>query len=56
MDGRIEIARGGDRPRRRALGDFSTDRRVLTLAGLAIITGSAASATAWVLLTLIGRA
>ena len=54
MDGRIEIARGGDRPRRRALGDFSTDRRVLTLAGLAIITGSAASATAWVLLTLIG--
>jgi len=47
-------SRGGDRPRRRALGDFSTDRRVLTLAGLAIITGSAASATAWVLLTLIG--
>ena len=54
MDGRIEIARGADRPRRRALGDFSADWRVLTLAGMAVITGSAASATARVLLALIG--
>ncbi|MBE7248136.1 MAG: chloride channel protein, partial [Actinomycetospora chiangmaiensis] len=54
MDGRIEMARGGDGPRRRTLGDFSADRRVLTLAGMAVITGTAASATAWILLTLIG--
>ena len=54
MDGGIEMARSGHGPRRRALGDFSTDRRVLTLAGMAVVTGTAASGTAWVLLTLIG--
>ena len=54
MDGGTEIERGGERPLRRALGDFSADRRVLTLAGMAVVTGTAASGTAWILLTLIG--
>ena len=54
MDGGTKIERGGDRPLRRVLGDFSADRRVLILAGLAVVTGTAASATAWILLTLIG--
>jgi chloride channel protein, CIC family len=54
MSGGTERERGGDRPLRRALRDFSADRRVLTLAGMAVVTGSAASATAWILLTLIG--
>src|SRR5689334_19403568 len=54
MDAGTEIERGGERPPRRTLGDFSADRRVVTLAGMAVITGTAASATAWVLLTLIG--
>lgn len=45
---------GEGSPLRRALGDFSADRRVLTLAGMAIVTGTAASGTAWILLTLIG--
>ncbi|MDP4004278.1 chloride channel protein [Methylobacterium sp. NEAU K] len=54
MDRGAGTERGGNRPLRRALGDFSADRRVLTLAGMAVVTGTAASATAWVLLTLIG--
>lgn len=54
MDGGQDIAHGADRPLRRVLGDFSADRRVLALAGLAAITGTAATATAWILLTLIG--
>jgi chloride channel protein, CIC family len=54
MDGGTKIERGGERPLRRALGDFSADRRVLTLAGMAVVTGTAASGTAWILLTLIG--
>ncbi|MDF2600828.1 MAG: H(+)/Cl(-) exchange transporter ClcA [Methylobacterium brachiatum] len=54
MDGGPGIERTNERPLRRALGDFSADRRVLTLAGLAVITGTAASSTAWILLTLIG--
>ncbi|KNY22694.1 chloride channel protein [Methylobacterium sp. ARG-1] len=54
MDGGPGIERSKERPLRRALGDFSADRRVLTLAGLAVITGTAASGTAWILLTLIG--
>ncbi|SFM20631.1 chloride channel protein [Methylobacterium pseudosasicola] len=54
MDGEPEIGRGGETPLRRALGDFSADRRVLMLAGLAVITGTAASGTAWILLALIG--
>ncbi|MBP1182319.1 chloride channel protein [Methylobacterium sp. PvR107] len=54
MNGGTEIERGGERPLRRALGDFSADRRVLTLAGMAVVTGTAASGTAWILLTLIG--
>jgi len=54
MDGGTEFERGGGSPRRRALGDFSADRRVLILAGMAIVTGTAASGTAWILLTLIG--
>ncbi|MFB0489403.1 CIC family chloride channel protein [Methylobacterium sp. OAE515] len=54
MNGGTEIKRGGERPLRRALGDFSADRRVLTLAGMAVVTGTAASGTAWILLTLIG--
>ncbi|MCJ2140563.1 chloride channel protein [Methylobacterium sp. E-066] len=54
MDGGSNIERGGETPLRRALGDFSADRRVLMLAGLAVITGTAASGTAWILLALIG--
>ncbi|MCJ2068053.1 chloride channel protein [Methylobacterium sp. J-030] len=54
MDGGSEFERGGAGPRRRALGDFSADRRVVVLAGMAIVTGTAASGTAWILLTLIG--
>ncbi|MCJ2052240.1 chloride channel protein [Methylobacterium sp. J-070] len=54
MSGGSGMERGGDRPLRRALGDFSADRRVLTLGGMAIVTGTAASGTAWILLTLIG--
>ncbi|EIZ85292.1 chloride channel core [Methylobacterium sp. GXF4] len=54
MDGEPGIERSNERPLRRALGDFSADRRVLALAGLAVITGTAASGTAWILLTLIG--
>ncbi|SFI78632.1 chloride channel protein [Methylobacterium brachiatum] len=54
MDGGPGIERTNERPLRRALGDFSADRRVLALAGLAAITGTAASGTAWILLTLIG--
>ena len=54
MDGGPGIERSNERPLRRALGDFSADRRVLALAGLAVITGTAASGTAWILLTLIG--
>ncbi|MCJ2086888.1 chloride channel protein [Methylobacterium sp. E-005] len=54
MDGGTEFGRGGEGPRRRALGDFSADRRVVILAGMAIVTGTAASGTAWILLTLIG--
>ncbi len=54
MIGGTEGERGGARPLRRALRDFSADRRVLTLAGMAVVTGTAASGTAWILLTLIG--
>ncbi|MCJ2123494.1 chloride channel protein [Methylobacterium sp. J-077] len=54
MDGGQGFERGNDRPLRRTLGDFSADRRVLMLAGLAVITGTAASGTAWILLALIG--
>ena len=54
MSGGSGMERGGDRPLHRALGDFSADRRVLTLGGMAIVTGTAASGTAWILLTLIG--
>ncbi|WP_342107064.1 chloride channel protein [Methylobacterium sp. SI9] len=54
MDGGTEFGRSGEGPRRRALGDFSADRRVVILAGMAIVTGTAASGTAWILLTLIG--
>ena len=54
MEGGLEIERGGRGPHRRALGDFSADRRVVILAGMAIVTGTAASSTAWILLTLIG--
>ena len=54
MIGGTEGERGGARPLRRALRDFSADRRVLTLAGMAVVTGTAASVTAWILLTLIG--
>ncbi len=54
MIGGEEGERGGARPLRRALRDFSADRRVLTLAGMAVVTGTAASGTAWILLTLIG--
>lgn len=54
MDGGQDIAHGAGRPLRRVLGDFSADRRVLALAALAAITGTAATATAWILLTLIG--
>lgn len=54
MSGGSEFERGGEGPRRRALGDFNADRRVVILAGMAIVTGTAASGTAWILLTLIG--
>jgi len=54
MDGGREFERGGSGLHRRALGDFSADRRVVILAGMAIVTGTAASGTAWILLTLIG--
>jgi H+/Cl- antiporter ClcA len=35
------------------LGDFTTDRRVLLLMGIAVVVGSAAVGSAWVLLRLI---
>jgi chloride channel protein, CIC family len=54
MDGEMEAARGDRARRRRALRDFSADLRVLLLAAMAIVTGTAASATAWLLLALIG--
>ncbi|WP_267425194.1 chloride channel protein [Methylobacterium sp. GC_Met_2] len=54
MGGGQKFERGGRGPHRRALGDFSADRRVVILAGMAIVTGTAASGTAWILLTLIG--
>jgi chloride channel protein, CIC family len=37
----------------RALGDFTLDRRVLLLAAMAMVIGSAGVAAAWVLLRLI---
>lgn len=40
------------RPRRQA-GDFTTDRRVLILVGMAIVVGSAGALAAWVLVSLI---
>jgi CIC family chloride channel protein len=54
MDGGSRTECCNEKPLRRVLGDFSADRRVLTLAGLAVITGTAASGTAWILLALIG--
>jgi H+/Cl- antiporter ClcA len=35
------------------VGDFTTDRRVLLLVGMAVIVGAASTASAWVLLKLI---
>lgn len=43
-------------PRRRALGDFSADRRVLALAGLAVVVGTGGAFAAWFLVRLIGVA
>ena len=40
-------------PARRALGDFSADRRLLMLAGMAILIGTGGAFAAWVLLKLI---
>ena len=38
---------------RNQLGDFTADRRVLLLIGMALVVGSASAATAWILLKLI---
>lgn len=46
----------GNRPVRRTLADFTVDRRILLLTGMAVIVGSAAVGAAWVLLALIGLA
>ncbi len=40
-------------PRHRKLGDFTADRRVLLLIGMALFVGGASAATAWILLKLI---
>ncbi|MEO8883395.1 MAG: chloride channel protein [Devosia sp.] len=41
-------------PRRRGLGDFTTDRRVLSLVAMALLIGTAGTFAAWFLLKLIG--
>lgn len=46
----------GHSPVRRSLSDFTVDRRILLLTGMAIVVGSAAVGAAWVLLALIGLA
>ncbi len=46
----------GHSPVRRTLSDFTVDRRILLLTGMAVIIGSAAVGAAWVLLALIGLA
>ena len=46
----------GHSPVRRTLSDFTVDRRVLLLTGMAVIVGSVAVGAAWVLLALIGLA
>lgn len=46
----------GHSPVRRTLSDFTVDRRVLLLTGMAVIVGSVAVGAAWVLLVLIGLA
>jgi len=46
----------GHSPVRRTLSDFTVDRRILLLTGMAVIVGSAAVGAAWVLLALIGLA
>jgi len=48
----IDKARGATRHRNR-LGDFTADRRVLLLIGMALVVGGASAATAWILLKLI---
>ena len=40
-------------PARRALADFRADRRLLMLAGMAILVGTGGAFAAWVLLKLI---
>ncbi len=45
-----------DAPRRRALGDFSVDRRLPALAGLAVVVGTGGAFAAWFLVRLIGVA
>jgi CIC family chloride channel protein len=52
MRQKIDKARGPARHRNK-LGDFTADRRVLILMGMALIVGSASAATAWILLKLI---
>src|SRR6201992_114487 len=48
----IDKARGAARHRNK-LGDFTADRRVLLLMGMAVIVGSTSAATAWILGKLI---
>src|ERR1700753_4270260 len=48
----IDKARGAARHRNK-LGDFTADRRVLLLMGMAVIVGSTSAATAWILVKLI---
>jgi chloride channel protein, CIC family len=48
----IDQARGATRNRHK-LGDFTADRRVLLLIGMALVVGGASAATAWILLKLI---
>ena len=48
----IEKAGGAARHRNK-LGDFTADRRVLLLMGMALIVGSASAGTAWILIKLI---
>src|SRR5581483_11839452 len=44
---------GGAARHRNKLGDFTADRRVLLLIGMALVVGGASAGTAWVLLKLI---
>ncbi|MBE7203424.1 MAG: chloride channel protein, partial [Parafilimonas terrae] len=44
----------GARPARRTLSDFTVDRRIGLMIGMAVVVGSVAVGAAWVLLTLIG--